>query len=69
MIDQRVIRNFEREAERNAEPQPVRSWASQTLPTLRTHLDRAKATEDEIAKAPDVTSPGAASQQPGESRP
>jgi putative membrane protein len=69
MIDehQRVIRNFEREAERNDEPQPVRSWASQTLPTLRTHLDRAKATEDELAKTPaatpDATSPGAASQQ------
>lgn len=68
MIDehQRVIRNFERESERSDDPQQVRSWASQTLPTLRSHLDQAKTTEGEIENmppaAPDVTSPGAAPQ-------
>jgi putative membrane protein len=53
MIDehQRVIRQFEREAKRD-EDADVKRWASQTLPTLRSHLDEAKRTEDSIDEAP-----------------
>ncbi len=43
----RAIRKFERQANRDDDPE-VRGWASQTLPTLRTHLDEAKRTEDAL---------------------
>jgi putative membrane protein len=78
MIDehQRVIREFERQAEREGEDPDVKGWASQTLPTLRTHLDQAKRTEDSIDESPfgglgnigadrgaqDVASPGSQGQ-------
>lgn len=74
MIDehQRVIGMFERQAERE-EDAPVRGWASQTLPTLRSHLDQAKIAEDKIdevpATAPTGTQPeagaGGGGTQPG----
>jgi putative membrane protein len=53
MIDehQRVIRQLEREAERDDDAD-VQRWASQTLPTLRSHLDEAKRTEDSIDETP-----------------
>lgn len=54
MIDehQRVIRQLEREAKRKGNDADIQQWASQTLPTLRSHLDEAKRTEDSIDETP-----------------
>jgi len=62
MIDehQRVIGMFERQAEREEDAAPLRGWASQTLPTLRSHLEQAKTAEDEIDEVPAVAPTDAA---------
>jgi putative membrane protein len=64
MIDehQRVIRQLEREAVRKGKDTDIQQWASQTLPTLRSHLDQAQRTEDSIDESPPggVGDPGSA---------
>lgn len=71
MIDehQRVIRQLEREAARKGKDLDIQQWAARTLPTLRSHLDQARRTEDSIDEAPPGGVGGARDETPPESSP
>jgi putative membrane protein len=55
---ERAVRLFEGQAKNDDDP-AVRAWASQMLPTLRSHLDLGKTTKDSLDETPPAAVPPA----------